>query len=128
MTKVLKFELSKRLNDLWLLDNIKSNYLYYQHNETWNYEIVDRYEIIWDRTYICKTLTLEEAIEFLPCSIKWFVLHIKKNYPCRAWEYFIYYEDINGQLLWYKFLGEKTPIEAIEKMLDYLLDNNLLTK
>ena len=127
MNKVLKFELSKRLNYLWLLDNIETEYWF---TETWKF-------FPWECIY--KTLTLEEAIEFL---IKQKITFIDIIMPItnghyhtinsiryfnnwKLWEIFTrgdedWYTDV--EIYW------KTFIEAIEKMLDYLLDNNLLTK
>lgn len=112
----INFELSKRLNDLWLLDNIKTEYWYEYDNETKNYNI--DYFLPFNKNIICKTLTLEEAIEFLPDSIM-----ITKHNNCNE-KYLIDYntDDYNEDFSW------KTLLEAIEKMLEYLLDNNLLIK
>ncbi len=68
---------------------------------------------------IFKTLTLEEAIEFVPYQLQynqdtWTFTLEKRNWRYEAW-----YSEL---------LDWKTPLEAIEKMLTYLLDNNLLPK
>ena len=130
MSKVLKFELSKRLNDLGLLDDIETEYIFTKRDIWfWNidYDIIEwKYFKVndWD----IKTLTLEEAIEFLPSNFSlnnyWYHLQMGKKY---IW----YFKNVTY------CLDSKNPIkefswdallEAIEKMIEYLLDNNLLTK
>lgn len=65
--KTINFELSKRLSDLWLLDNIETEYFYTKRDIWfWNidYDIIEwRYFNIedWD----IKTLTLEELPKFI---------------------------------------------------------------
>lgn len=117
MNKTINFELSKRLTDLWLLWEINNNYLYYQNNETWNYEIVDRYEIIWDRAYICNTLTIEEAIEFFNKN-KIDIIFTYKNQVC-------YGSDLLN-INWFVNYSNSNKIKAIEEIIEELLDNNLL--
>lgn len=140
--KTLSFELSKRLNELKLLDNIETKFLY---SKKW--KIYDKLET-GPYTYgMIKTLTLEEAIEFLPEKIidaewgwinrdwaKW------SRWPCNIW--FNFFKEIRNQnewIIWKIQIKDfdnceldlvvwKTLLERIEKMIEYLLDNNLLTK
>lgn len=123
--KTLNFELSKRLNDLWLLDNIETEYWIEYDNENQNNDIT--YYLPFNKNIICKTLTLEEAIEFLPNSIlykenKYYCLNIFRNLH---WEYLLDY-SFSGIVLHSE--EEEILLEAVEKMLEYLLNNNLLTK
>lgn len=114
--KTLNFEISKRLNDLWLLDNIETEKVYLVHSEWYDLEDYNHY-LPWD----IKTLTTEEAIEFLPK----FILE-KQNFRDDEWNilliwYNIKYWDFETWLM-------KQFIFAIEKLLEYLLNNNLLWK
>ena len=138
MTKVLKFELSKRLNYLWLLDNIETEYWY--KKDLWEMKVFTLNKYHKDFQELCiKTLTLEEAIEFLikqkitfidiimPITNRHYhtINSIRYFNNWKLWEIFTrgdedWYTDV--EIYW------KTFIEAIEKMLEYLIDNNLLTK
>ena len=117
--KTINFELSKRLNDLWLLDNIETEYCYNIDWDllSWFYAKKEYNQIVY------KTLTLEEAIDFLPTYI------LKHK---RAKKYFQIYRNKDWYNIWYEFIhwefSKKTLLEAIEKMIEYLLDNNLLWK
>lgn len=160
MSKTINFELSKRLNDLWLLDDIETEYWYNKHwylNEyiwkTCDIPPENSYDSEWHTYCDCckrdlerclnysrdkydkiskwlpyKTLTLEEVIEFLPQSIKNYTLEI---YKCINWNFNIVYvnnqtkEDIIVDRL---CMFHWPLIWAIEKMIEYLLDNNLLWK
>lgn len=104
--KTINFELSKRLNELWLLNNIETEYKLWEY---WVFVITWFEPIVWPKLY--KTLTLEEAIEFLP---NW--ISMQKDW----WDYIYYYVDY----IW-NFVSSN-HIEAIEKMIEYLLDNKLL--
>ena len=131
--KTINFELSKRLNDLWLLDNIETEYWYFEQWDLFNIE-----EIFWKKYYIqkwdwlYKTLTLEEAIEFMPIYIKW---KYKFNYEkfnkvvpysnMRKWDKHWIKYTYNWE--WY-IQYWKTLLEAIEEMLEWLLNNWLLNK
>jgi len=129
--KTINFELSKRLNDLWLLDNIETEFKYYKMWDTYiSLHESEFYKSDWDNI---KTLTLEKAIEFLPWKInmpkyhRWYLWddvlcilaiepkddHIEVKY--NHWNMWTY--------IWQSW---KTPLEAIEKMIEYLLDNNLI--
>lgn len=113
--KTINFELSKRLNDLWLLDNIETEWkIQLLPTKIWNkwnkWRLVKNWNWKWK---IYKTLTLEEAIEFLP---NW--ISMQKDWG----EYIYYYFDY----IWN--FSSKNHIEVIEKLLEYLLDNDLLTK
>lgn len=124
--KKINFNLAKRLNELGLLDNINTEYAY---NKSW---------WLWDpfykKRYIYKTLTTEEALEFLPDNIVWiywalFNLVIDKN---KDW-YLIDYKNNKHwywYIKWWKYFENNntrlTLIEAIEQMIEFLIDNNLL--
>ena len=123
--KTINFELSKRLNDLWLLDNVETEYWIEYDNEYHNHYIT--YYLPFNKNIICKTLTLEEAIETL---FAWTSIYFRWwRWNWTRWSIDIYSDSIISHLLedepefeWETLLG------AIEKMLEYLLDNNLLTK
>jgi len=94
------------------------------------------------------TFTLEEAIEFLPVYID----DVNWGWLDEDWEqwsrysdriYFSFCKEIRNPEEWIIYKWEikdfysseqldlvvwKTPIESIEKMLEYLLDNNLLNE
>lgn len=79
-----------------------------------------------------KTLTLEEALDLLPKHIlyKQVTPYHKQSYSMQIycsfdWDYYIDYNFEKNHL---KYTHWKTPLEAIEKMLNFLIDNNLLTK
>ena len=125
--KTINFELSKRLNDLWLLDNIETEYIYRESINPELYICSTVFITDWilydtDMSYNdYKTLTLEEAIEFLKQF--WELKIILTNYRCNIyliWNKLIKWENIH--------ISTDTNLEAIEKMLEYLLNNNLLTK
>lgn len=123
MIKTISFELSKRLDELWLLRDVETEFIYTKRDIWfWNidYDIIEwKYFNLddWD----IKTLTTDEALEFLPLFIP--------TYNCMKclWRY----ED--KWIVWYWYQNQidqfpkwQTPIEAIEKMITYLLDNNLI--
>lgn len=119
MTKTISFELSKRLNELWLLDDIETEYIYW-YNLYWEWDV---YELVLSKEYPFtkvdyKTLTLEEAIEFLP-FIEKSALEIKKHQKY----YSIWYPLISKKI---NFIHWNTLIVTIERLIEYLLDNNLL--
>jgi len=119
--KTINFELSKRLSDLWLLDNIETEYLYQllpnTKNDWWKKEkLVNNWNWKW-RIY--KTLTLEEAIEFLSKYNYEFSIIFKKNKISKKYEYHI--KDME----WNIWINENLFL-AIEEWIEYLLDNNLL--
>ena len=123
--KTINFELSKILTKLWLLDNIETEYFYsanwlYQNWRWWNRDGVEYWWIkykLYDNEKI-KTLTLEEAIEFLKQYTKEQNFKIETNDYMNLWS--IYWQIT-------PIFREKTLLEAIEKLLEFLLDNNLLT-
>ena len=70
-----------------------------------------------------KTLTLEEALEFLPKRQWDFLLRIEPNYECDKWSVsYSYCEPCEFSVMF----DRKTLLEAIETMLEYLLDNWLI--
>ena len=96
----ISLELSKRLNDWWYLDNIETEYFYWNWWDSW-YSLRKKWEARnihflrseWDY----KTLTLEEVIKLYwkHKSLFSLIIHL-------------------------------TSIEKAEESLTYLLDNNLL--
>jgi hypothetical protein len=127
MTKVISLELAKRLAPY--LENIETEYFYDNNWEAYIYDKYNKYKL-----YI-KTLTLEEAIEFLPKQIKVKEYYNSTEYSIKKWylqiefieKYMIFYinnknisESITKAFYW------KTLLEAIQQILTYLLDNNLL--
>ena len=158
--KIIKFDLAKKLNDLWLLYNIETEYVY---DDKWTIYFAEDIKFVDTRKecnkihncdpyyifcnaqsyaiqnqknewIIYKTLTTEEAIEFLPDNIVWvywslFNLVIDK---WRDW-YLINYKNSKHwtwHIKWWKYFKNNSIrlplIEAIEKMIEYLINNNLL--
>lgn len=106
MKVIENIELLKKLAPY--LEDMETEYVV--HKMSW--EII-LYDSCWvcDESYL-KLLTLEEAIELLPYN----------NCITKIW-YWYRVEDMSAhEELW------KTLLEAIEKMLEYLLDNDLLWK
>ena len=108
--KTISFELSKTLNDLWLLNNIETEYWLYKNP---NWDII----VCWyEDNNIWKTLTLEEAIIFI-WNIKW----LSSKLIVFEW--------------WYTWTNNKIDINIsntdllliTEWYIEYLIDNNLIT-
>lgn len=100
-------------------------------SDTKNIETYDWWDMCQSGTDFYKTLTLEEAIEFLPKKINNYYFVSWKN---EDWYWCNYLEKDEDELfildnsLLVHIFGKKTLLEAIEKMLEYLLNNKLLTK
>ena len=103
--KTLWFKISKKLSDLWLLDNIETEYIY-----DINYNL-RKYNTRWDYLFFIKTLTEIEARKFIKLDT---LPEYARNRITT-----LYTQWFN---CW------KTLLEAIEEMLEYLLDNDLLWK
>lgn len=101
MEKTTSLEASKELQDVM---PEYTEYWYYLCNETGNTIVINRQWIIGDSEYICKTLTLEEAIDKVPIN-KWYRSSIFENKK-----------------------DSESSIEAVEKMLLHLHKQWLLTK
>lgn len=87
----------------------------------------------YNDSLLLKTLTLEEVIEFLPKRINFLHLHFSTNVfiPTETkyyWNYIDIKQNWKIEALIDNWPFWKTPLEAIEAMLTYLLDNNLLPK
>jgi len=143
--KTINLELSKRLAPY--LEDVDTEYSYYFYKDD-NWKITNsiwKYKHSFVRTKIFyiteeyKTLTLEEAIEFLPIKIlkdwvfyKYSIETEEANedevYYKRYW--IIYYDTswLYRDKFWNDLPWWNTLLEAIEKILEYLLDNNLLWK
>ena len=67
--KTINFELSKRLNDLCLLDNIETEYVY-TNSAPWDYNLIQsikNWKVVYEMNYErdVKTLTLGELPKFI---------------------------------------------------------------
>lgn len=125
MTRVIEnIELLKKLQPY--LEYVETEYWFVLVNkEVDNYKLerTDRY-VFPNKNIDLKTLTLEEAIELLPeeLYIKW-IQHI---FTVTKWDWF-YWVNYDEDGFWaFETIQEKTLLEAIEKMLEYLIDNDLL--
>jgi len=123
--KTINFELSKRLTEWWYLDNIETEYCYSSYKWENDFILLEwyKYNTInedWDEYDMIKTLTISEALDFLPNNIYWC-----KNLQMGKQEARYTYWDEDDWAIY--FYGE-TLLEAIEKLITHLLDNNLLTK
>jgi len=123
MTKTLSLEVSKRLRVH--LESVECEYVWCYIVDEWQYVIVT--DFILNELDI-KTLNLEEAIKFLPYIHKGyndtFFLRIERSYiDSKKW--MVSYsscepcDDI-------KSVEWNTLLEAVEAMIVYLLDNDLL--
>ncbi len=118
--KTINPELSKRLAPY--LEDVETDHVLME-NVFWDYVLWDEISMWtfnpkWDKY---KTLTLEEAIDFMPRDILNWELMFSK-YSCRYENALL---DWNPWLLMFNW---KTLLQAIEKMLEYLLDQWLLWK
>ncbi len=133
--KTISLELSKRLTEKGLLDDIDTEYFYWNWKESW-YSLRKKWEARnihfikneWDY----KSMNLEEVLDFLPVRIKinWEVWHLDifKRFSWKKIKVHMYYIDYSS---WHfrkenKYITDTTLLGAIEKMLEYLLDNWLL--
>lgn len=128
MKKTISFELSKRLNELWLLDNIETKYVINIETK----ELLTNDYVNFPSIYDTKTLTLQEAIEFLPYRIKnnqnFYLLHFRKTEVFWVNQFNIDYYKWDNYNIWlfYWEINWETLLESVEKMITYLLDNNLI--
>lgn len=124
MTKTISFDLSKRLDELWLLRDVETEYVFQEwiKSTIWKWTIIFSWDWIFKIKSIkelhkwwyifYKTLTTDEAIEFLP---EWFWL--KKI----DWRYlFLFYRKCEYRV-W-----EENLINWIENFIKFLLDNKLI--
>ena len=96
--------------------------------DNWEPSLFEEMPAIYKDRFI-KTLTLEEAIELLPSYIYWdnwqkLNIYYKKEDEEEV-EYICYLKEFKD-LRAYEFFKSKTLLQAIEKMLEYLIDNDLL--
>jgi len=137
MTKTINLELSKRLAPY--LEGVETEfaYIWTMSRDLVKDEYIEKPVAKWQirASYFSplpdiKTLTLEEAIDFLPYrqNQKWRVdrVHTLSIFKKQD-DYFVaYYWEINWFLEEIKIQNGKTLLEAIESMITHLLDNNLL--
>lgn len=148
----IKFELAKKLNELWLLDNIDTEFVY---NDYWTIYFADDIKFVDTRKecnkihncepyyifhnansyaiqnqknewFIYKTLTTEEVVEFLPKTYidkDWLIYRLTIIRDSK-WLIMYWDEQDNTKVnsTWETFL------EAIEQMIEILINNNLLWK
>jgi len=127
--ETISLELSKRLAPY--LEDVETEFFYYNDVEydINNYVLLDTKEELFKKFlqwHDFKTLTLEEAIEFLQTNIAW--IYDIVSAESTQWNYFEcnYYKDWPNKDKPFDVVSWKTLLEAIEKMLEYLLDNDLL--
>jgi len=121
--RTINLELSKKLAPY--LKEVDTEYIWVDIQ--WCIDIIKTNNWLDEFDYICKTFTLEEAIEFLPKTVKdWYIYWLQINWKSNL-EYWIRYNNYAIRKFIYSQRW-KTLLEAIEKMLEYLLDNNLLWK
>ena len=117
--KTINFELSKRLNELGLLDDIDTEYYIDEENTIYSNSCIG-----YEDAYIVKTLSLEEALEFLKNEI-WIACDFSiRNVHNMWWKLEWCFEEPEPNI----FIKWKTLLEAVEKMIEFLLDNNLIWK
>ncbi len=125
--KTLNFELCKKLTEKGKLEGVETECYYFHDWKMINWEIayliLSMDNIFNEEKWDIKAPTLEEALEILPIVIKNYALEI---YRCFDWWYNVEYESKNYEKL--KLCHWKTLLEAMEKMLEYLLDNDLLNE
>ncbi len=117
--KTLSFETSKRLDKLWLLKDIETDFhWWFQSHWAWEEQVWDLYfSIGWlNEAIVYKTLTLEEAIEFIWKNM----CEVRLLYP-NGWQWLL-------QLQFWQEFKSDSVMWCYEQFLVYLLDNNLLTK
>jgi len=109
--KTISFKLSKKL--IPYLENIDTEYYYEDWFviEKWCVDLKN-YKSLW----IIKTLTFEEAINFI-------LFHLTNEDSLQLWNNYICF-FIKWKLI--LDLSKLTLSQAIEKLLEYLLDNKLL--
>ena len=110
--KTINIELSKKLEPY--LENIETEYRYriYKYSKTGKTVGLVKNKLPWD----IKTLKIEEAIEFILSSLTdEDSLQLWNNYIC----VFIKWELVLN-------LSNLSLLQAMEKILEYLFDNNLL--
>ena len=151
MEKVINFELAKKLDEAWVMKDIETEYCYFK----WTYiawdnkeyvcdklqiikyfnwikeKISNQYEIDYDdfNILIIKAPTLSEAIDILPKRID--DEHNAYYLTIVKWEnlfYICYNNESEENIITTinnNFIYWKTLLEAVEKMLEWLIENNL---
>lgn len=107
--KTLKLETVKRLQEY--LKDVETEFAF-------DWETVFQISEHWfqpDKQF--KTLILEEAFEFLSNNIWWFRFEYDQNLKC---------EEMYWICDWVVDAYWETPLEVVEKMINYLLDNKLI--
>ena len=120
MIKTISFELSKRLTEY--LDNIETEYWIWQVwwvCKKWELEYLND----WYNAEECgyKTLTISEALDFLPKRIWNYHLQLNLYWDICEIKYISAGYSLHS-------IEVETLLEAIENILEYLLDTNMLTK
>ena len=142
--KTLNLEICKRLEEHlkdvrteYFWHNVKNDWIWdWEHQDEEQLTIVNEMSICWkiatdrwDKMKFnftrFKAPTLEEALDLLPSEIKLWKLLISKDERLYMIGYWHYHIDECANLLNISFF-EPTSLEAVEKMLDYLITNDLL--
>lgn len=116
--KVLNFNLSKILNDLWLLNSIDTEFKYYK-NGYW-YVLLHQSEFYANEGDCVKTLTIEETISFLKDKVN------SKNGYQDIWNAYL-----STLYKWWSNIDicfEFCDINKLEKIIEYLSNEKLLIK
>ncbi len=115
--ETINLELSKRLTPY--LEEVETEYVWYDTIE-WEDIFLERKWLYWRDYIYCKTLTLEEAIEFI--IKKWFIIWFEE------WNIMLLNWVASNELAITEEFYHKDNINWVEKILEYLIDNNLLWK
>lgn len=122
----IKIETCRKLQERWVLENFKTEYSYFKNCDplVW-FEINKTFEKLWRLNWVenVPALSIEEAIDILPKNIWPDILHIRVQW---SWRVIKYFNEYNMDVwVWHK-VWWFTLIKALEKMIEYLLDNNLI--
>lgn len=117
--KTISLETSKKLQPY--LKDIETKKVYICHSDGYDLEDYNHYWP-WD----IKTLDVEEAIEFLPDVIDEDGVLKSLGISKTAIYYEIYYSNNNLHNNTSIYIDEPELIEALDKMINHLIDNNLL--
>jgi hypothetical protein len=119
MKNTISLELSKKLNEEWLLDDIETEYRYDVDITNWEMIRLSKNNSVINSMYEewFKTLTLEEAIEFIWKNM----CQMKLLYP-NAWKWIMDLQFAEDNIKW------NSLIEVFEQFIEYLLTEKLLWK
>lgn len=125
MKEIINFELAKKLDEAWVMKDIETEYYYKKRFDDISIVIKEETDEISLYNDYYKAPTLSETIDILPASISPTLWLTIKKYWDDIKKYWVIYDFCwrkNIQFTW------KTLLEAVGKMLEYLLNNWLLNK